>query len=377
MAKRRPVRVTRDIVVIGTSAGGVQVLQELLRGLPDDFPGSIFIVAHLSPTRPSILPQILDRATDLPVEAAQNGGRIRRGRVYVCVPDYHLTLKRDHMVLSRRGPRENGFRPAVDPLFRTAARAFGSRTVGLILTGGMDDGTLGLGIIKDFGGIAIAQDPEDAVFPNMPQSAIRHVNVDYVMPVASIPALLTRLASEPLPAAARAMANPRKDAQPDVAETGRAALLAGLDRGPPTNVTCPQCGGSLWELNDRKLARYECHVGHSYTAETLLEDKNGELEGALWGGLRALEEGAELRRRMARRLRGAPRSLWDMRGTYERDAQDAESRASVLRSLLGNGTEVKRLAGRTSAESRALAAQGDERRTTAASRQRHRRSKIQ
>jgi two-component system chemotaxis response regulator CheB len=356
-------------VVVGASAGGVQVLQQLLRGLPADFPGSMFVVIHMSPTAPSILPMILDRVGALPVQAAQDGARIRRGRIYVCVPDHHLTLRRNHMVVSRRGPRENGFRPAIDPLFRTAARSFGARTVGVVLSGGLDDGTLGLAVVKECDGIAIAQDPAEAVFPDMPRSAIRHVAVDHVLRIAELPALLTRLASDSLPAAARALAHAGKERPSDVAETGRAALLAGIERGPPTNIVCPQCGGSLWELTDRKPVRYECHVGHTYTADALMEHKNGELEGALWGGLRALEEGAELRRRLARRLRGAPHALRDLRGIYRREAQDAEARAALLRGLLGDGVEARRLArDATPTEARARTAQGSERGTRMASR---------
>ena len=349
MAKKTRKPLSRDVVVVGASAGGVQVLQELMRGLPADFPGSVFVVVHVSPTSPGILPSILDRAGPLIAKQARDGERIRPRHVYVAPPDHHLILKRDRICVTRGGPKENGFRPAVNPLFRTAARSFGSRVVGVILTGGLDDGTLGMAHVKEHGGIAIAQDPAEAIFPSMPHSVIRNVEVDYVLPVADMPEVLTRLATEPMPEGALAMANPN-DGLPDVAETGKAMLLAGTQPGPPTNIICPQCGGSLWELEDRKITRYECHVGHSYTAETLLEDKNGELEGALWGALRALEEGAELRRRMAERLQNAPTGLEDIRGRYQREADEAEARAAVLRQLLGNGQSATRLAKQTTAE---------------------------
>jgi two-component system, chemotaxis family, protein-glutamate methylesterase/glutaminase len=352
MAKSARKHLTRDIIVVGASAGGVQVLQELVRGLPPDFPGSVFVVVHVSPTSPGILPSILDRAGPLVAKQARDGERIRPRHIYVAPPDHHLILKRDRLCVTRGGPKENGFRPAVDPLFRTAARSYGSRVVGVILTGGLDDGTIGMAHVKEHGGVAIAQDPAEAVFPSMPQSVIRNVEVDHVLSVGEIPELLMRLATEPMSEGALAMANPN-DELPDVAETGKAMLASGTPPVPPTDIICPQCGGSLWELEDRKITRYECHVGHSYTAETLLEDKNGELEGALWGALRALEEGAELRRRMADRLQNAPSALGDVRERYQREADESEARAAVLRQLLGNGNTAMRLARQTSAEGKA------------------------
>src|SRR4051812_24852941 len=230
----------RDIIVIGASAGGVQALQELMRGLPADFPAAIFVVVHTSPSSPGILPQILDRAGPLPASHADHGQRIRKGRIYVAPPDYHMLLS-DGKVLVTKGPKENGFRPAVDALFRTAARSHGPRVVGVVLTGGLDDGTVGLIHIKNEGGIAVAQDPSEAVFPSMPRSAVENVEVDHVVPVAEMPALLMRLASESLSEGATM---PRGNGKPDVAEAGKAVLLQEQAAGPPTAFTCPECGGA-------------------------------------------------------------------------------------------------------------------------------------
>jgi two-component system chemotaxis response regulator CheB len=242
----------------------------------------------------------------------------------------------------------------VDALFRTAARCYGPRVIGVILTGGLDDGTIGMSHIKEHGGIAIAQDPAEAVFPSMPASAIRNVEIDHVLPVSAIAAVVERLVSEPIAQGEIVMPRDR-ECRLDVAEGGQANLLAGTDPGPPTNLTCPECGGSLWELNEHRLVHYRCHVGHGYTADTLVEGKNSELEGALWGALRALEESAELRRRMAGRLRNAPAPLQDLRISYERQAAEAEARAAVLRTLLGNGATARTLAELTSAEDAAVA----------------------
>jgi two-component system chemotaxis response regulator CheB len=331
----------RNIVVIGASAGGVQVLQELMRGFPEDFPGAVFVVVHTSASSPGILPQILGRAGPLPAAHAEQGGKIRMGRVYVAPPDSHLLVKDGHTLVTR-GPKENGFRPAVDVLFRTAAQAYGPRVVGIVLTGGLDDGTVGLIHIKNQGGIAVAQDPGEAVFPSMPQSAMDNVNVDYVVPVAEMPALLSRLASEPLPQGVNMPR--RRNGRPDVAEAGSAILQEEREAGPPTAFTCPECGGSLWERKNGKMLRYECHVGHTYTAESLLSEKSDELESVLWGALRALEENAELRSRMARRAAKGPPALQYMGERYEREAKEAQQRAAVLREVLTNGRTLKKIA---------------------------------
>jgi two-component system chemotaxis response regulator CheB len=187
----------RDIIVIGASAGGVQALTELVRGLPENLAASVFVVVHTSPSSPGILPQIIDRSGPLRARHAENGAPIEHGRIYVAPPDHHLLLKPDRMVLAK-GPRENGFRPAADPLFRTAARVFGPRVVGVVLSGGLDDGTEGVALVKEFGGVAVVQDPDEAIFTGMPTSAIANVEIDHVLPAARIGKLIARLAAEPL-----------------------------------------------------------------------------------------------------------------------------------------------------------------------------------
>src|SRR5215207_10858312 len=184
----------RDIVVIGTSAGGVEALRALVGGLPADFPGSVFVVMHTAPDSPGVLAQILERSGPLPAAHASNRERIRPGRVYVAPPDMHLLLEPGVMRLTR-GPKENRFRPAIDPLFRSAAAVYGPRVVGIILTGGLDDGTSGLWAVKRLGGVAVVQDPDEAFMPSMPQSALEQVEGDYKLPVAEIPGGLARLAS--------------------------------------------------------------------------------------------------------------------------------------------------------------------------------------
>ena len=186
-----------DIVVIGASAGGVWTLQQLVQGFPAHLPAAIFIVVHTSPRYPSFLPHILQKSGKLPAVHAVDGAEIEPGCLYVAPPDRHLLVKAEHMRVVL-GPKENRFRPAIDPLFRTAALAYGKRVVGVVLSGALDDGTAGLVEIKEQGGVAIAQDPQEAFFPSMPESAIRHVGVDHILPIADIARVLVNLAAQPV-----------------------------------------------------------------------------------------------------------------------------------------------------------------------------------
>ncbi len=315
----------RDIIVIGASAGGLQALVELLTPLPANLQAAIFIVVHTAPGGTGLLPQILERSA-ANVAYAKDGEAIEPGRIYVAPPDRHLLIKRTRVrVVS--GPRENLFRPAIDPLFRTAARAYGARVIGIVLSGGLDDGTHGLELIKRHGGIAIAQDPQHAVMPSMPLSAIQNVEVDYILRPSEIGAKLPLLIRETVEDDATLVPEDL-----DVAEGMTDNLRTGHVPGPPTPFTCPECGGTLWELEDGKLLRFRCHVGHGYTADALMSDQHEELEHTLWAGLRALEEQAGLRRRMAQHAEKVGR-IANAR-EFEQHAKEAEARAATMRRLL-------------------------------------------
>jgi two-component system chemotaxis response regulator CheB len=186
-----------DIIVVAASAGGVETLCKLASGLPPDLPAAVFVVLHIPPHATSFLPSILSRAGPLPAAHPNDGQAIEHGRIYVAPPDSHLLVKRGHIHLGH-GPRENGHRPAADPLFRTAARAYGPRVVGVVLSGNLDDGTAGLLAVKVRGGVAIVQDPSEALYSGMPASASENVAVDWVLPVSEMAALLARLALEPV-----------------------------------------------------------------------------------------------------------------------------------------------------------------------------------
>jgi two-component system chemotaxis response regulator CheB len=288
-------RPRHDIIVIGASAGGLQPLQRILSDLPADLPVAVFVVLHMGAS--SHLAEVLSSRSALPVLRAESGLPIEHGRVYAAVPGVHLLLHDDHLLL-RRGPRENLARPAVDPLFRSAACSFGGRVVGVVLSGALNDGTAGLRAIKRCGGIAVVQEPLDAAVPGMPQNALRHVLVDHVAPANELGAILARLAREP--------AGDTPPIPLDIRlETAIAAQeLAGMETedrlGTPSRFTCPECHGTMWEIDDGSLLRYRCHVGHAFTAEVMLDAQTVSAEEMLWSLMRAHQERAALARRMAK-----------------------------------------------------------------------------
>jgi two-component system chemotaxis response regulator CheB len=229
------------------------------------------------------------------------------------------------------GPRENGFRPGVDPLFRTAAHCYGARVLGIVLSGALDDGTNGLALIKRHGGIAVVQTPEDAAVESMPLSAIRNVEVDHVVPAAAMAALVLRYAAEPPSKEKMAMPD-RRSMPPDPAEGRMHGLAEGSMPGPPSGFVCPECSGALWELQDGAILRLACHVGHSYSMQALLNGKAAQLEPVLWTALRALEEQAAVLRRAAERA--DQQQLTSASNGYRAKADDTEKRADILREML-------------------------------------------
>ncbi|MCC6175452.1 MAG: chemotaxis protein CheB [Chloroflexi bacterium] len=330
-----------DIVVVGASAGGVEALRAVVRWLPADLPAAVFVVLHLPSTASSYLPEILHRAGPLPAVPARDGEPIEPGRIYVAPPDYHLVLAPGVMRV-RRGPRENNHRPAIDPLFRSAARSYGPRTVGVVLSGNLYDGTLGLMAVKQAGGITIIQDPADALFGDMPKSALDRVDVDYCLPAAEIGRALGALASEP--AARREPARVRGDGwmaenvyERDASIEQEVAYGATDERpGQPAVYSCPDCHGTLWEVRNGRLAQYECRVGHTYSEESLLIAQTEALESALWAAFRALEEKASLARRLTARAR--ERGLAASVAAFEEQERAALEQAELVRRALDGAT---------------------------------------
>ena len=317
------------IVVVGASAGGVEALTELAASLSGDLPAAVFVVLHLPATGTSALPEILHRHGPLPAAHVKDGEPIRPGRIYVAPPDHHVLLRAGHVHLSR-GPRENGHRPAIDPMFRSAAREYTTRVIGLVLSGALDDGTAGLLAIKSRGGIAVIQDPADALYPGMPGNALEHVRVDHVLAAASMGELLTRLITEPAEAPPH---SPPRDMRVEVAMNDFSLeAFEGTHPGRPSGFSCPDCHGVLWQIEDGGLERYRCRVGHAWSPESLLTQQSEALEAALWVALRSLEERAALARRLAEPARRRGYSITATR--FEEQAAEAQQAARLVRDLL-------------------------------------------
>jgi len=317
----------RDIIVIGASAGGVEALRAVVSGLSPSIPAALCVVLHVPPGSPSALPAILARAAPVPVRAAVDGEPLRQGRIYVAPADRHLLII-DHRVRLSRGASENGHRPAIDPLFRSAAYTFGPRTVGVVLSGTRDDGAGGLLAIAQRGGVAIVQDPDDALHPSMPRSALDLVRTEHVLPAAKIGPLLSELARSEVP---EGPADDDPTLAAEVAMSDMAPLTTDEFFNEPAGFGCPACGGALYELPSAKIPRYRCRVGHAWAPESLLEEQAAGLEGALWTALRVLEERAALAERL---VIGSAAGGGAHETRYRKAADDALQTASTIRALI-------------------------------------------
>jgi two-component system chemotaxis response regulator CheB len=284
---------------VGASSGGIDALKVIVGGLPADLPAAVLVVVHISPDSPRLLADILNRAGPLPCQYAQDQDVIHRGHIYLAPPNYHLLVEPARLRVVQ-GPKENRARPAVDPLFRSAAAVYGPQTVGVILSGDLNDGTAGLMAVKRVRGIAIIQDPTDALYPSMPRSALRAVEVDYVVPLAEMASILRQVIHQPVPAKTTILLPNEQEETATVRDADRGRKRAAAI-GTPSAFVCPDCGGGLYEIEDEPLWRFRCRVGHAYTVEVLRAEKAQVLEQALWVALRTLEEKLELHQRMAQR----------------------------------------------------------------------------
>ena len=317
--------------MIGASAGGVDALRTIIPKIPADFPAPVFIVVHIPPEVPSLLARILERHAALRVEEAADGVRWKRGVIYVASPDCHLVLQ-DGVIRSARGPRENRHRPAIDPLFRSAALHFGPRAIGVVLTGSLDDGTAGAVAIKKRGGRVVIQDPSEAMFPSMPASVMEHVEVDAVVTIETLVPTLIEMLNAPV---ADAVAKPGRDLELEVrmATLESDALEEEERPGKPSPYSCPDCGGVLWEIDDAgDLTRYRCRVGHSFSPDTMVAAQSDQLEEALWSAVKTLEETVRLSRRIAENERRRGHE-W-MAARFEEKEREAAARAETIRRVL-------------------------------------------
>ena len=323
----------RHLVVIGASAGGIEALCRLVAGLPSDFSAAVAIVLHTSPQSPGILHEILNRCGPLPALSPIGRERLQSGTIYVAPPDYHLVIE-PLQVRVAKGPKENRFRPAVDPLFRSAAQVYGPNAIGVVLTGNLDDGAAGLWTIKQLGGVAIVQDPFDAMFPAMPQAAMDAVKADHVVPLQDIPPLLARLTE--IPARDVAIQVPEQvEVEVKIAKQ-EDPLKAGIGQlGEPSAFACPECHGVLLQMKEGGRVRFRCHTGHAYSAESLLADIRDQIEVQLWNAIRAMQEGDLLMRALAKHTdeaHGAADSA-----TLRERADELQRQADLLRHMVTSG----------------------------------------
>lgn len=323
----------RDIVVIGASADGLEALKGILGGLPPDLEAAVMIVLHTANHAKSLLAQILERAGKLPVSHPSDGEPVERGRVYIAPPSFHMIVE-DGVLRVLQGPRENLHRPAIDPLFRSAAAAYGPRVIGVILTGMLDDGTAGLMVVSASGGKAIVQNPETALYPGMPRSAHHHVPDAQIANLQDIPALLLQQISSPLPAGTSRPGDTPLGAAKEtrIAELDMKEISSEERSGRPSPFGCPDCGGVLWEIEQNGFLRFRCRVGHALTAQYLGAEQRHAVEAALWEALRALEESASLYRRMAGRATKSHHPIPAQ--LYEERASNTEANSRILRDFL-------------------------------------------
>lgn len=291
------------VVVIGTSAGGLDALKKLFSQLQENFPLPILIVQHISPDASgNVLLNQLNNISKLKCQHAESGINLKPGHVYLAPSSHHLMISGEQKILVTKGAHENRARPAIDPLFRSAAVAFGNGVIGILLTGCLDDGTAGMKVIQECGGICIVQDPDDADFPYMPKNALNHVKVDYCLPISEMGGLLYQLVPRKL--------GKRKPVPEDIMIEAKIAerVLSDLPSvnalGEQVPFNCPGCGGVLWKVDKDSLVRFRCHTGHAYTEAALLAEQTHKIEETMWVALRMFEERKNLLSEMANGKKG-------------------------------------------------------------------------
>lgn len=321
---------SKDIIVIGASAGGVDALQRLCAALPAGLPASLFVAQHLSPSAPSVLPQLLDRVGPLRALSPVDGQAIEPGVIYVASPDHHLLIRPDR-ILMRRGPYENRTRPAANALFRSAAAHYGGRVIGVVLTGLLDDGTDGLIAIKAAGGLSVTQDPDDAEWPSMPRNALTRDHVDHVVPLAALAALLTRLVTE---RAGTTVPLPEDYLLEDrIAAQEFAVMEMEIETpGHPSPISCPDCGGVLNHIDSDGEIRFRCQIGHAFTPLGLVEAQSAELERALGIAVRTHRDRIRLFGQM--RVSAQQRGLAYAEQKWVAASREAEDLIAVLENAI-------------------------------------------
>lgn len=314
----------QTIIVIGASAGGIEAVTNLLLQLPQDLNAAIFIVIHIAPQSSGKLAEIFNSKCALNVVTARVGDVIKNGNVYVAPPDYHLIIENNVIHLSH-GPKENRSRPAIDPLFRSAAKYYCPRVIGIILTGNLGDGISGLNLIKQCNGIAIVQNPEDAQFPDLPKNTIAAMDVDYILDIKKMGGIINQLVND------FAGSTDETNKLNKVNNSFKIYPEETMNENAGKLFTCPDCNGPLAEVKDDKILRFKCTVGHSYTAINLLSKLSEEVESALFSALRLLEERANMLDRMIKEnIYSAPNNGLVLKA----HAEESRNNARILREIL-------------------------------------------
>lgn len=321
------------VIAVGASAGGIRALGTLVGALPADLDAAVLVVVHVAPSSPGLLPDILGRAGPLRCRHPRQGDRLERANVYIAPPDLHMLVDAHGRIRLSRGPKENRTRPAVDPLFRSVALAYGPAAIGVILTGHLDDGTAGLLAIKHCGGTTVIQDPADAEAPSMPLSAAQNVKIDYRVPLSEMAPVLVRLAGQQPTTGPHDMPDQLK-IESDIAAQQGSPLRGVAQLGDPSVFTCPDCHGTLMKVGGEHLFRFRCHTGHAFTAQSLLAALDDSTEDAIWSAVRALDEGGMLLEHLARHARdaGQSREALALEAQAKRKLQQAEL---IRRSIAG------------------------------------------
>ena len=316
------------LIAIGGSAGAFQELQTMLAGIPTDFPGVVCVVLHTSP-QSQLLAENLKRSSAIPVCYAFDGQRLEPGHVYVAPSDYHMLIKEDRLRVIR-GPRENHCRPAIDPLFRSAALAFGDRVRAIVLSGYLDDGASGSIAISRCGGQVAVQSPASASAADMPNNTLSAVDVDFVGTPVQLTRWLVGSFDEPADkatASGSALHDRQIEREVHISESIESNIPLEQELGELVAMTCPECSGPLWELKVDKVRRYRCHTGHAYTAKSLLAHQDETIETALWAAMRLMQERANSLEQLAKdNVAGSE--------TFSQRAAESRTNAQVLRSLL-------------------------------------------
>lgn len=319
------------IIVVGGSAGGINALKAFIKGLPADFTSPVFIAWHMSADASGILPELLTGFTRLKVAHALDYEPILPGRIYIAPPDHHLLIEPGHVRVTR-GPKENRFRPAIDPLFRSAAYSYTNRVIGIIVSGALDDGVAGLWTIKNNSGLSIVQDPADADMPSMPQNALKEAPVDYCVPAADFPGVLQKLLTQKLPSKRSKLQAAPTGLEKQVAGQVPGAGMKAYSLGELSPFSCPECHGVLATIREGDIIRYRCHTGHAYSADVLLLALTDQIERQLYSAMRGMEESILLLNHMGDHY--AEKNEPGQAAFCFKKAKEAEDRSQLVRDII-------------------------------------------